>query len=142
MFLLHSVVSCALQFYINSRLLLYCSVGLGLASFSRCGSLISENWMAGRVNQSVTATANEVKNTFLMLCCPHLHSRIFFVCFHVLKKNGKRKEKKKRRSRERKIRTKSSALVSLLKDPVLISPVCGVAQMFTRTEIKRRDEEL
>lgn len=142
MFLLHSAVPRALQFYISSRLLLYCSVGLGLASFSRCGSLISENWMAGRVNQSVTATANEVKNTFLMLCCPHLHSRIFFlfVRFHVLKKMEK--EKKKKKIERKKIRTKSSALVSLLKDPVLISPVCGVAQMFTRTEIKRRDEEL
>lgn len=63
-----------------------------------------------------------------------------FVRFHVLKKMEK--EKKKKKIERKKIRTKSSALVSLLKDPVLISPVCGVAQMFTRTEIKRRDEEL
>lgn len=65
----------------------------------------------------------------------------FFVYFHVLKKNGKKKRKKKKMERK-KIRTKSSALVTLLKDPVLISPVCGVAQMFTRTEIKRWNEEL
>lgn len=53
------------------------------------------------------------------------------------------KEKKKKKKIERKkIRTKASALVSLLKDPVLISPVCGIAQMFTRTEIKRWNEEL
>lgn len=141
MFLLHSVVAFALQFYINSQLLLYCFVGLGLASFSDAGVSLLRVWMAGRVNQSVTVPANEVQITFLMLCCPHLHSCIFFVYFHVLKKNGKRKEKKKKIERK-KIRTKASALVSLLKDPVLISPVCGIAQMFTRTEIKRWNEEL
>lgn len=64
----------------------------------------------------------------------------FFVCFHVFKKKGK-KEKKKKIERK-KIRTKSSALVSLLKDPILISPVCGLALIFTRTEIKRWNEEL
>lgn len=42
----------------------------------------------------------------------------------------------------KKIRTKSSALVSFLKDPILISPVCGIALIFTRTEIKRWNEEL
>lgn len=89
----------------------------------------------------MTVPANEVKITFLMLCCPHLHSRFFLFIFMFLKKNGKRKEKKKKIKRK-KIRTKSSALVSLLKDPVLISPVWGIAQMFTRTEIKRWNEEL
>lgn len=83
MFLLHSVVAFALQFYINSQLLLYCFVGLGLASFSDAGVSLLRVWMAGRVNQSVTVPANEVQITFLMLCCPHLHSCIFFVYFHV-----------------------------------------------------------
>lgn len=65
----------------------------------------------------------------------------FVVYFHVLKK-WKKKRKKKRRSRERKSGLSPLLWFSLLKDPVLISPVCGVAQMFTRTEIKRRNEEL
>lgn len=93
--------------------------------------------MAGRVNQSVTVVVNEVKNTFLMLCS-HLHSCIFLFVF-MLKKRKKGKKKKMER---KKIRTKSSALVSLLKDPILISPVCGIALIFTRTEIKRWNEEL
>lgn len=54
----------------------------------------------------------------------------------------KEKKKKKKKIERKKIRTKSSALVSLLKDPILISPVCGLALIFTRTEIKRWNEEL
>lgn len=42
----------------------------------------------------------------------------------------------------KRIRTKPSALVSLLKDPILISAVCGIALIFTRTAIKRWSEEL
>lgn len=54
----------------------------------------------------------------------------------------KEKKKKKRRSRERKSGLSPLLWFSLLKDPVLFLPVCGIAQMFTRTEIKRRNEEL
>lgn len=62
----------------------------------------------------MTVLVNEVQKTFLMLYS-HLHSCIFVLfCFHVLKKKGK-KEKKKTMERKN-IRTKSSALVSLLKD--------------------------
>lgn len=100
MFLLHSVVAFALQFYINSQLLLYCFVGLGLASFSDAGVSLLRVWMAGRVNQSVTVPANEVQITFLMLCCPHLHSCIFFVYFHVKKKWKKKRKKKEDREKE------------------------------------------
>lgn len=65
----------------------------------------------------------------------------FVVYFHILKK-WKKKRKKKRRSRERKSGLSPLLWFSLLKDPVLFLPVCGIAQMFTRTEIKRRNEEL
>lgn len=42
----------------------------------------------------------------------------------------------------KRIRTKPSALVSLLKDPILVSPVCGIDLIFTRTAVKRWSEEL
>lgn len=67
----------------------------------------------------------------------------FFCClFSCFKKMEKEKKKKKRRSRERKSGLSPLLWFSLLKDPVLFLPVCGIAQMFTRTEIKRRNEEL
>lgn len=94
--------------------------------------------MAGRVNQSVTVEVDEVKISFLMLCS-HLHSCIFFGLFSCFKKKKKKEKKKMARKR---IRTKPSALVSLLKDPILISPVCGIALIFTRTAIKRWSVEL
>lgn len=83
----HGCSYCILQWHLHSSFTLirscFCTVLLGwvwlLSHYA--GVSFLRVWMAGRVNQSMTVPVNEVKITFLILCCPHLHSRIFLFIF-------------------------------------------------------------